>query len=62
MVELAWLWLQNQPTSALSLWFHERCALKAHETMSPEMAAAVKPSRQPRTESCVELGNGLCEA
>ncbi len=26
------------------------CALKAHETMSPEMATAVKPSRQPRTE------------
>src|SRR5207245_5893252 len=24
MVELARLWLQNQPTSALSLWFHER--------------------------------------
>ena len=24
MVELAWLWLQNQPTAALSLWFHER--------------------------------------
>ena len=24
MVELAWLWLQNQPTSALSLWFNER--------------------------------------
>jgi transposase len=24
MVELAWLWLQNQPTSSLSLWFHER--------------------------------------
>src|SRR5436309_10782205 len=24
MVELAWLWLPNQPTSALSLWFHER--------------------------------------
>ena len=24
MVELAWLWLQNQPTSALSLWFRER--------------------------------------
>src|SRR5215470_12202184 len=40
----------------------ERCALKAHETMSPEMAAAVKPSRQPRTESCVVSGNGLCEA
>ena len=26
------------------------CALKAHETMSPGMATAVKPSRQPRTE------------
>jgi transposase len=24
MVQMAWLWLQNQPTSALSLWFHER--------------------------------------
>ena len=24
MVEMAWLWLQNQPTSALSLWFHHR--------------------------------------
>jgi hypothetical protein len=24
LVELAWLWLQNQPTSALILWFHER--------------------------------------
>jgi hypothetical protein len=38
------------------------CALEAHETMSPEMATAVKPSRQPRTESCVEFGNGPCEA
>jgi transposase len=27
MVELAWLWLKNQPTSALSLWFHERARL-----------------------------------
>jgi len=24
MVQLAWLWLQNQPASALSLWFQER--------------------------------------
>src|SRR5580698_7214375 len=27
MVELAWLWLKNQPTSVLSLWFHERVRL-----------------------------------
>jgi len=26
------------------------------------MAAAVKPSEQPRTESCVVSGNGHCEA
>jgi hypothetical protein len=38
------------------------CALKAYETMSPEMATAVKLSRQPRTESCVVSGNGRCEA
>jgi transposase len=24
MIELAWLWLHNQPSSVLSLWFHER--------------------------------------
>lgn len=24
MIELAWLWLRNQPDSALSRWFHER--------------------------------------
>ena len=24
MIELAWLWLRNQPTSALSLWFKQR--------------------------------------
>ena len=24
MVELAWLWLKKQPTSQLSLWFHQR--------------------------------------
>ncbi|MDO9713855.1 IS110 family RNA-guided transposase [Paracraurococcus lichenis] len=26
MVQLAWLWLRNQPTSELSLWFRERVA------------------------------------
>ena len=24
MIELAWLWLRNQPGSALTRWFHER--------------------------------------
>jgi hypothetical protein len=38
------------------------CALKAHVTQSPGMAAAAKLSQQPRTESCVVSGNGRCEA
>ena len=24
LIQLAWLWLRHQPTSALTLWFHER--------------------------------------
>ena len=24
MIQLAWLWLQHQPSSALSVWFRER--------------------------------------
>ncbi len=42
--------------------FRERCALQAHEIQSPEMAAVAEPSRQPRTESCVVVGDGHCEA
>ena len=38
------------------------CALKAHVTQSPGMAAAAKLSQQPRTKSCVVSGNGHCEA
>jgi hypothetical protein len=38
------------------------CAVQVRRTLSPEMAAAVKPSEQPRTESCVVSGNGHCEA
>ena len=38
------------------------CALQARRTQLPEMAAAAKPSEQPRTESCVVSGNGHCEA
>jgi hypothetical protein len=36
--------------------------LEAHGSPSPAMATAVKPSQQPRTESCVMTGNGHCEA
>jgi hypothetical protein len=40
----------------------EGCALKARGNQSPEMEAAVKPSSQPRTKSCVVSGDGHCEA
>jgi transposase len=26
MIQLSWLWLRHQPTSALSVWFHKRTA------------------------------------
>jgi hypothetical protein len=35
---------------------------KASEIQSPEMAIAVKVSQQPRTESCVGVGNDHREA
>ena len=42
--------------------FCESCALKAHGIQSSEMATAAKPSSQPRTESCVVIGNEHHEA
>jgi transposase len=42
MVELAWLWLQNQPTSALSLWFHERVRFSGRVRKTTVVALARK--------------------
>jgi transposase len=42
MVELAWLWLKNQPTSALSLWFHERVRLGGRMRKTTIVALARK--------------------
>ena len=38
------------------------CALKARGILSPEMVTAAMPSSQPRTESCVVIGNEHHEA
>src|SRR3954453_9254224 len=38
--------------------YHGGCALQARRARLPEMAAAAKPSEQPRTESCVASGDG----
>src|SRR5580704_15798807 len=40
----------------LPVRFCAGCALQARRTQLPEMAAAAKPSEQPRTESCVASG------
>jgi len=53
---------RNSGTSIETIRFYERCALQAHEILWSEMTAVVKPSQQPRTESCVVSGNGHCEA
>jgi hypothetical protein len=42
--------------------FRTGCALQVRPTQPPEVAAAVKPSEQLRTESCVASGTGRCEA
>ena len=38
LVELAWLWLQNQPQSALSLWFKERVAANNGRRKKPTIS------------------------
>ena len=39
LIELAWLWLRNQPTSALSLWFKQRvCDGRGKKTTIVAMA------------------------
>jgi transposase len=42
MVELAWLWLQNQPSSALSLWFALAGGC-ARRSSSPWHASSLSP-------------------
>ena len=43
MVELAWMWLQHQPTSALTLWFQARDqALGGHKRKTTIVALARK--------------------
>jgi transposase len=42
MVELAWLWLRNQPASALSLWFHERVGRLGGRTRKTTIVALAR--------------------
>jgi transposase len=42
LIELAWLWLQNQPKSALSLWFKERVAANNGRRKKPTIVALAR--------------------
>jgi hypothetical protein len=50
-------WVDNNPARIGGC-----CALQVRSTQPSGMAAAAKPSEQPRTESCVTTGDGRCEA
>ena len=42
MVQLAWLWLRNQPASALSLWFRERVKRDGGRGKKPTIVALAR--------------------
>ena len=42
LVELAWLWLRNQPDSALSLWFKQRVAANGGTRKKPTIVAMAR--------------------
>jgi transposase len=42
LVELAWLWLRNQPDSALSLWFKQRVAANNGQRKKPAIVALAR--------------------
>jgi transposase len=41
MIELAWSWLQHQPASELSLWFHRRVGPRPDSRRKKIMIAAL---------------------
>jgi transposase len=42
MVELSWLWLRNQPDSALARWFHERVQRNGGRLRKPTIVALAR--------------------
>lgn len=42
MIQLAWLWLQHQPHSALTRWFHERVARNGGRMRKPAIVALAR--------------------
>ena len=42
MIQLAWLWLRHQPTSALSLWFQERVRRNGGRLRKPMIVALAR--------------------
>jgi len=42
LIEMSWLWLNNQPQSALTLWFHKRVQLNGGRLRKPTMVALAR--------------------
>ena len=42
MIQLAWLWLQHQPTSALTQWFRDRAAHQGGRSRKPAIVAMAR--------------------
>lgn len=42
MIQLAWLWLQHQPTSALTQWFRDRVAHQGGRSRKPAIVALAR--------------------
>jgi transposase len=42
LIEMSWLWLNNQPQSALTLWFHKRVQLNGGRLRKPTIVALAR--------------------
>jgi len=42
LIELSWLWLRNQPQSALTLWFHQRVQANGGRLRKPTIVALAR--------------------
>ena len=42
LIQLAWLWVRHQPTSALSIWFKARVAERGPRSKKPTIVALAR--------------------
>jgi len=52
LIQLAWLWLRNQPHSALTLWFHERVSRNGGRLRKTTIVALARKAAGRALEIC----------